>query len=139
MPSYVARKVGGLFLLAIFAASMTSAAAAQGGIKVTASDKVLFGTADRCLRPVQVDYKKLQHATPELKRIKDEGIEAGSAQHGILIQKMSQRLQRVVKAFAELKGYDCVVIKGAVRSSNGIEVPEVTDDLLDEMSDQLES
>lgn len=139
MTYYAPRRLGGLLVLAMLAMGSGPQVRAQGGIKVSSADKVLFGSADRCLRPVQVDFKKLQQATPEYKKIQDEGIEAGSAQYGILIQKMSARLQRVAKAFAEAKGYDCVVVKGAVRSSNGVEVPEVTDDLLDEMADQLES
>ena len=110
-----------------------------GGIRVTDPDKVLLGQAANCSRPAQVDYKKLQEATPEFRTIRDEGIEKGTARYDLLVRKMTQRLRELIRAYAGDKGIDCVVVKGAVKDAQKLTVVDITQDLLEKLESDSRS
>ena len=73
-------------------------------------------------------------ATPEGRRIQEEGIEKGTALYSILLNAAVRRVKKAVRAAAVENGRDCVAKEGSIRSSP---VPVV--DLTDEVVASLES
>ena len=119
-------------LLFVLAASAPMAQA-RSGIRVSDPDKVILGQAGQCVKPAQVDYKKLQEATPEFRTIRDEGVEKGTARYELLVRKMTQRLREIIKDLAADKGYDCVVMKGSVKDPQGLTVVDITNEALEKL------
>lgn len=104
------------------------------GIKVKDARKnVLFGNARRSKAPSIVDYKKALSATPEARKIKDEGIDKNSAQYAILLQKAVKRLKKVIRSVAIAEGRDCVVKKGSVRSKGDADIADITSQVVSEL------
>ena len=103
-----------------------AAPAVEPGIRVTGESQVLYGCARVCQKPAEVDYRALQEATPEFRTIERERIPKGSARHEILMAKMTQRLNHAVRELARQQGFDCVVVKGSIKNSNGLTVVDAT-------------
>jgi len=103
------------------------------GLKVRRKD-VLFGNPRRCSQPAEVDMKKAFAATVEGRKIKDDGIEEGSAQYRILVSKGLKRLKKVIRDVAVLEGKDCVIKKGCWRSNpDGLTISDLTSQVIDEL------
>jgi len=104
------------------------------GIKVRSPRKnVLFGNAKRSKTPAVLDYKKALAATPEFRKIREDGIDKDSAEYAILKQKAVKRLKKVIVAMAVQEGRDCVVKKGAIRSKGDREVADLTSLVVSEL------
>ena len=104
------------------------------GIKVRSPRKnVLFGNAKRSKTPAVLDYKKALAATPEFRKIREDGIDKDSAEYAILKQKAVKRLKKVIVAMAVQEGRDCVVKKGAIRSKGDREVVDLTSLVVSEL------
>jgi len=123
----------GLRAQATPAADRTATLAAEDGIKVSRKD-VLFGNPKLSTKPAELDYTKALQATPEARKIRDEGIEKGSAEYTMLKAKAVERLSKLIKATAVQDGHDCVVKKGSIRSKpDDLDVTDLTDQIVAEL------
>lgn len=107
-----------------------SASLPAQGVTLRAEARVLYGNAERCSQPAQIDYQKIKKLTPEWKLIKADGIDKGSARYELLIEDMHKRLQRICAEVAKALGKDCILRKGDVESENGLVVSDITDDVV---------
>jgi len=78
--------------------------------------------------PVVVDYDRLLAATPEMKRMKDEKIDANSSEGIQLRQKAVDRIREKCESLRVQKGY-CSVWK-AIRHTDNRTVTDVTDSVI---------
>lgn len=101
-----------------------------GGIRARKGD-VLFGNPRRSKQPAVVEMDQALAATPEGRRIDDEGIQKGSARYNILMSKAHARVRKAVKVVAVAAGRDCVVKKGAITENpSRLEVADLTSDVV---------
>lgn len=75
--------------------------------------------------PAKVEYDTLLKATTEWKKLKDEKIDANSAEGIQLRQKASERVRDGCEKVRTAKGY-CSVWK-TIRHSDGRAIPDITD------------
>jgi hypothetical protein len=117
--------------VAVWAASGAFAApiAAQG-VEVRSGAVVLYGSTSNCTAPSTIDYDRVKKATPEWKTIKSEGVTKGSARFELLVSEMNQRIKRLAQQVAQSSGRDCVVRKGDIGDAKGMEVTDLTDDVI---------
>lgn len=103
--------------------------AANSGWQVDKSDNICgLDDARQLSNPVVVNYDRLLAATPEMKRMKDEKIDANSSEGIQLRQKAVDRIREKCEALRVQKGY-CSVWKAA-RHSDGRVVADVTDSVI---------
>jgi hypothetical protein len=81
--------------------------------------------------PVKVDYDALLKATPEYKKIKDEKIDANSAEGIQLRQKAAERVRDACEKLRVAKSY-CSVWK-TIKHADGRSIPDVTDAVKDQL------
>lgn len=106
-----------------------SATAAFSGWQVDKSDNICgLDDARQLSSPAVVNYDRLLAATPEMKRLKDEKIDANSSEGIQLRQKAVDRIREKCDALRVQKGY-CSVWKAA-RHSDGRAVADVTDSVI---------
>lgn len=99
------------------------------GWQVDKSDNICgLDDARQLSNPVVVSYDRLLAATPEMKRMKDEKIDANSSEGIQLRQKAVDRIREKCDALRVQKGY-CSVWKTA-RHSDGRAVADVTDSVI---------
>lgn len=103
------------------------------GIAVKRSAVVLYGSTSNTTKPATIDYKKVRKETPEYRTIRSEGVRKGSARYDLLMAAMRQRIKRAAKAAAQAGGYDCVVRKGDVKDARGLEIADLTDEVIGEL------
>ena len=96
------------------------------GIKLKGGAVVLYGSASSCSQPAVINYTKVRNATPEWKTIRKDGVKKGTARWDLLMQKLSARVKKAVKAAAVGEGRDCVVRKGDIKKKNGLDVADLT-------------
>ena len=114
-------------LLALIAFSL--AVSAQGVI-LREDSMVLYGSAANCTQPASVDFQKLKKATPEWKTIRSEGVQKGTARYDLLVDDMNRRIKRLCEEVAKATGKDCILCKGDVENDRGLEVVDLTSQLL---------
>ena len=102
---------------------------AFSGWQVDKGDNICgLDDARQLSNPVVVDYDRLLAATPEMKRLKDEKIDANSSEGIQLRQKAVDRIREKCEALRVQKGY-CSVWK-AIRHSDKRTVTDVTDSVI---------
>jgi len=109
-----------LFLFAALSAS----AAAQVTLKKGA--KVYHGSAANTTAPATVKETTVRAATPEWKKIEDEGIDPQSARGKQLITKMNKRISRAIKSVADTESRDMVTRKKDMKDDRGRTVEDLT-------------
>ena len=78
--------------------------------------------------PAKVDFRKLLNATPEMKRIKREGIDRNSAQGQSLVAAGKRRIRDAANTVKTQQGH-CSVWK-AVSHTDGRQVADITEEVL---------
>ncbi len=81
--------------------------------------------------PAKVDYPKLLEATAEYKKIKDEKIDANSAEGIQLRQKAAERVRDACEKVRSAKSY-CSVWK-TISHQDGRSIPDITDAVKDQL------
>jgi hypothetical protein len=75
--------------------------------------------------PAKVDYEKLWDATPEIKKMKKDGIDPSSAEGIQLKEKATDRIREACKQVMEDKGH-CSVWK-KIRHTDGRKIADITE------------
>ena len=110
--------------IAALVAEAAPAAAASGWI-ARAEDNICGLKDPRTLsNPAKVKYDVLYEATPEIKKLRKEGIDPNSPEGIQLRQKAKERVTRACESVMKEKGY-CSVWK-AIRHKDGRKVPDIT-------------
>lgn len=106
------------------------------GIAVKRNAVVLYGSTSNTTKPATIDYKRVMKKTPEYRTIRSEGVRKGSARYDLLMAAMRKRIKRAAKAAAQAGSYDCVVRKGDVKDARGLEVADLTDEVIGELESE---
>lgn len=121
-------------ILRIIAISLLVAVPALAqGVELKSSSTVYFGTASTSTQPATIDFEKVRDATPEWKTIRSEGVKKGTARYSLLMSDLSARVQRACRKVAEAEGRDCVVGHRDIKEDNGLEVKDITDEVVDKL------
>ena len=119
-------------MVAMAALAIPGSAAAQG-VKLKRSAVVLAGSDANCSKPGTIDFAKVRSATSQWQTIRSKGIRAGSARYQILSNKMMQVIRAAAVAAAEDEGVDLVVRKGDISDKRGLEVVDLTAEVIDNL------
>ncbi|GEM_PF-5752661 len=98
-----------------FLAPAGAAESVTQGLKVKPGG-LLFGSTRHCKTPASVDYRRVLAATPEMRKVEEEGIDRSSARYQMLRSKAVRRIRKVVRVVAVELGHDCVVREDKIRS-----------------------
>jgi hypothetical protein len=109
-------------------AATTAAPVGSGWIVDRADNICGLDDGEMLSNPARVDYDRLLSATPEMKRIRDEGIAPDSSKGIQLRQAAVDRVRRASDAVRAGQGH-CSVWK-RVRHRDGRSVPDITDAVL---------
>ncbi len=120
-------------LLTVVAVIALTAALSAQGIEVKSSAVVLAGSTANCTQPATIDFDEVKEATPEWKTIRSEGVQAGSARYQLLTSKMNQRIRSACSQVASAESRDCVVREGDIRNDNGLDVADLTDQVVEQI------
>jgi hypothetical protein len=112
---------------------LTVSAGAAQGIDIKRSGVVLYGATANCSQPATISWKKVQKATPEWKTIQVDGVRRGSGRYDLLVSAMNARIKQAAASAAEAAGRDCIVRSGDVKASNGLEVADLTSEVIAEL------
>lgn len=104
---------------------LASVAMAQS-IKTKRGAVCLYGCESNCSQPATIDYKKVQHSTPEWRTIKSDGVKKGSARYDLLISRMNDHIKTAVSDVAQKESRDCVVRRGDITDAKGLTVVDLT-------------
>ena len=118
-----------LLLCAALICSFAASALAQG-IELKATGKTYYGTASTCSQPATINYDRVRDATPEWQTIRSEGVRRGTARYPLLVSEMNARIERASRKAAEDAGRDCVVGHDDIKNDNGLQVSDLTDDVV---------
>jgi len=113
--------------------ALGSAPLTAQGVEIKRGANVLHGSAAITSSPATIDAKKVEKATPEYRTIKADGVRKGSARYEILVAKMHKRIKKASKAAADATGCDFVVRKGDIKDSKGLQVVDLTQEVIDEL------
>ena len=98
---------------------------------------VIWGKHHTSKTPAVIDLERAVAATPEAKKIKDEGIEKGSAQYDILMQRADARVKRHIPRVAVAEGKDCVIKKGCIlRNPKKLSIGDITDEVISSIENE---
>ena len=103
------------------------------GISIKRTAVVLYGATANCSQPATINWTKVRKATPEWRRIHADGVRKGSGRYDLLISEMNHRIKRAASSAADTQGRDCVVRSGDVKNSNGLEVADLTSEVIAEL------
>jgi Skp family chaperone for outer membrane proteins len=103
------------------------------GVEVETGAVVLYGSASNTSHPATVDMKKVEKKTPEHQTMKAEGVRKGSARYEILVAKMHKRIKQAAKAAAEEQGCDCVLRKGDIKDGKGMQIEDLTSEVIEQL------
>ena len=93
--------------------------------------KVIFGQAAGAQRVATVDVKRCFARIPSYRKIQKQNIKKTKAEYHILVAKANERFQTAVET-AALTGYvDLVVEKGGIRGGEGVELVDITQEVID--------
>ncbi|MBK8978898.1 MAG: hypothetical protein IPM29_23605 [Planctomycetes bacterium] len=109
------------------------ASAAAQGIETRNSAVVLVGNTTNCTQPATIDFDEVKQKTPEWKTIRSEGIPPGSSRYQLEYSKMMRRIRDACSKVATSQGRDCVVREGDITNDNGLDVVDLTDDVVAEL------
>ena len=114
-------------------APLEDAAAVEGSWVANAADNIC-GLSDlrQVSDPAKVDYPELWDATPEIRKMKDEDIDPGSAEGIQLQQEATDRIREACDEVREDEGY-CSVWK-RISHKDARSVDEVTGEVIASLS-----
>ena len=119
-------------LVAMAALAIPESATAQG-VELKRTAVVLAGSDANCSKPGTIDYAKVRSATSQWKTIRSEGVRPGSARYQILSNKMMQVIRAAAAAAAGDEGVDLVVRKGDITDDRGLDVVDLTSEVIDSL------
>jgi hypothetical protein len=120
--------------VAVMAALALATGALQAqGVELGDRPTVLSGSAANCTKPATINYERVRDATPEWQEIEGEGVRKGSARYTLLTARMGQRIKAAAKLVAKATGHDLIVVDGDIEDDRGLEVVDVTDQIIDEL------
>ena len=111
-------------------AEPTPGKAGGPGVRLKADAVVYAGSPVFCSCPAVFDYNRVREATPEWRTIRDENVRPGSARHALLTAAMHERIVNCAQALARRTGNDLIVRRGDIDTDNGLEVADVTAEML---------
>ena len=95
---------------------------------------VYHGSASNTSAPATVHACKVKEATPEWRRIQNEGIDPDSAQGKQLLVQMNNRIRDAIKEVAESESRDMVTRKDDITDKQGRDVLDLTDKVVSKVS-----
>ena len=129
----VMKNISHYFLGACVAVMLTVSAGAAQGIDIKRGGVVLYGATANCSQPATISWKKVRKATPEWKTIQVDAVRKGSGRYDLLISAMNARIKQAAASAADAAGRDCIVRSGDVKASNGLEVADLTREVIAEI------
>ena len=104
------------------------------GVQLKSSGAMLIcGSASNCSKPATVRFQDVRDATPEWQTIESEGVRQGSARYTLLNARLRQRIKAAADSVAGSAGHDLVVNQGDITDARGLEVTDITDEVVDEL------
>ena len=100
--------------LLLFVAVTSASATAQ--IRIDRKG-LLYGNPAKSRSPAVLDLDKALAASPEGRRITEQGVQPGSARYSILRSAAMRRIRKVLREVAIELRHDCIVKKGCIRRS----------------------
>ena len=96
---------------------------------------VYTGSAANTTAPASIVEEKVREATPEWKKMQDEGIDEDSAQGKQLIQRMNKRIRKAVKDIANSESRDLVTRKKDIKDDQGRTVVDLTEKVIEKIEE----
>ncbi len=109
---------------------MLAASVAAQGVELKSGAQVWSGSASTSSQPSTVRFDALRDATPEWKTIRAEGVRKDSARYSLLWSQMNDRIRAACQKAAEDAARDCVVTAGDIKNANGLNVADLTADVV---------
>ncbi len=103
------------------------------GVELKPKAMVFCGSESNCTKPATIRYAKVRDATPEWQEIQANGVRKGSARYTLLMARMGQRIKPACDVAASDAGHDLVVHQGDISDRRGLEVENITDQVIDEL------
>lgn len=103
------------------------------GVRLVRGAQEIVGSAAFCSRPATISMAQVEQATPEGREIRRDNVRRGSARYKLLQSRMHQRLLRVCQRVARDEGRDLVVRAGDIADDRGLQVVDLTADVLKEL------
>jgi len=107
-----------------------------GGVRLSRGAQTIVGSAAFCTQPATISKAQVQAATPEGQEIRRENVQPGSARYKLLESRMHQRILRVCQRVAREAGCDLVVRSGDIADARGLQVQDLTADVVQAMRDE---
>ena len=120
-------------VLAVGVALLLTSNTVGQGISIKRTAVVLYGATANCSQPAAIHWARVFKATPEWKRIQADGVRKGSGRYDLLISEMNSRIKRAASSAADAHGRDCVVRRRDVKDSKGLDVTDLTDEVIAEL------
>ncbi len=103
------------------------------GVELKRSPMLICGSASNCTKPATLRFTQVREATPEWQTIDSEGVRQGSARYTLLTARLRQRIKAAAERVAGDAGHDLLVNQGDITNARGLEVTDVTDEVIDEL------
>ena len=104
------------------------------GVELKAKGAMVFcGSESNCTKPATIRYVKVRDATPEWQEIQADGVRKGSARYTLLMARMGRRIKAACDVAAGDAGHDLVVNQGDISDPRGLDVADITDQVIDEL------
>ncbi len=103
------------------------------GVELKDRHMLFCGSASNCTKPATIRFTQVRDATPEWQTIESDGVRPGSARYTLLNARMRQRIKAAADSVAGDAGHDLVVNQGDITDPRGLEVTDITDEVIDEL------
>lgn len=103
------------------------------GISIKRGGIVLYGASANCSQPASVNWSKVRKATTQWREIQADGVRKGSGRYDLLISEMNGLIKQAAAAAADASDRDCIVRDGDIKNSNGLEVVDLTNEVIAEL------
>lgn len=107
-----------------------------GGVRLQRGAQPIVGSAAFCTQPATISMSRVEVATPEGREIRRDNVQPGSARYQLLQARMQQRIRRVCQQVARDAGRDLVVRAGDIADRRGLQVEDLTADVVQAMRDE---
>ncbi len=118
-----------------FVVAVLLALPAAAQVKLKRGAVVYSGSATNTSAPATIDEAKVRESTQEWKQMQSEGIDPDSAQGKQILGKMNARIRSAVKDVAADESRDLVVRKDDISDTQGKDVADLTDKVIDKLDE----
>jgi hypothetical protein len=118
------------WIMSVFWSALFTPCVISQGVVMKKAAEVYYGEPSTCSRPATIEFDTLKKVTDEWKRIESEGIKEGTATYTLLMNAIRTKINNAVADFCLSSGHDMVCEEGHIKNSNGLNVEDVTTDIL---------